>query len=239
MKSKLNQLKKWMILPSLLLFLFSCNKEKDNSPVIEKDINVSGFNKVYAGERFNLTITKGTQFSVKVKGPTKSLNDIDWSVANNILDIQYNHSDFNRPRVDITITLPILVQLNLSGAASGTINGFSGAQIVMRTVLSGASKCTFNGTGINTQIDISGASELNVNGATESLYGNLSGAGRLNAYDLQSTEVDISVSGGSEAKVKVTDRLFIEATGGSRVYYKGNPTVKNVQTSGGSQVIKE
>jgi hypothetical protein len=238
MNSTFNQLKKWMLLPSVLLFLFSCRKD-DNSPIIEKDINVTGFTRIYAGESFNLIITKGANFSVKVKGPTNSVNDIDWNVANNILDIQYTHYKNNRPNVDITITLPTLVQLNLSGASTGTVNGFQGVQNVVRTVLSGASKCMLNGTGINTQIDISGASELNVNGATESLYGNISGAGKLNAYDLISTEVDISASGGSEARVKVTDRLFVEATGGSRVYYKGAPPVKNIQTSGGSQVIQQ
>jgi hypothetical protein len=239
MISTLNQIKKWMLLPSLLLFLFSCRKDRDNSPVIEKDINVTGFARIHAGESFNLIITKGVNFSVKVKGPTNTVNDIDWNVANNSLDIQYIHDRSNRSAVDITITLPTLVQLSLSGAGTATISGFGGQPNVIRTVLSGASKCTLNGAGVNTQIEISGASELNVNGATESLYGNISGAAKLNAYDLISTEVDISASGGSEAKVKVTDRLFIEATGGSHVYYKGTPPVKNIQTSGGGQVTQQ
>jgi hypothetical protein len=239
MKSNLNQLRKWLLLPSLLLFAFCCRKNTDNSPVIEKEINITGFNKVYASERFNVTITRGTAFSVKVKGPSNSVNDIDWSVANNILDIEYNHYQGNRPRVDIAITLPMLVQLNLSGAAAGTVNGFNAVSNVIRTVLSGASKCLLNGTGVSTQVEISGASELTINGATESLYGNISGAGKLAAYDVTSTEVDLSVSGGSEAKVKVSDRLFVEVAGGSRVYYKGSPAIKNVQTSGGGQVIQE
>jgi hypothetical protein len=239
MKNNLNQLRKWLILPSLLLFAFRCSKNPDNSPIIEKEINITGFNKVYAGERFNVTITRGTIFSVTAKGPSNSVNDIDWSVANNILDIEYNHYQGNRPRVDITITLPILVQLNLSGAAAGTVNGFNAVSNVIRTVLSGASKCLLNGTGVSTQVEISGASELTINGATESLYGNISGAGKLEAYDVTSTEVDLSVSGGSEAKVKVSDRLFVEATGGSRVYYKGSPAIKNIQASGGGQVIQQ
>lgn len=238
MKSKLNQLIKWTPLLASLV-LFSCRKDADNSPVIEKEINLTGFTKVYAGERFNIIITKGINYSVKAKGPANSVNDIDWTVANNILDIKYSHYQTVRPKVDIIITLPILVQLSLSGAGTGTINGFDGVSNVVRAVLSGASKCTLNGTGVNTQIDISGGSELIVNGSTESLYGNISGAGRLNAYDLASAEVDISASGGSEAKVKVTDRFFAEATGGSRIYFKGSPAIKNIQTSGGGQVIKQ
>ena len=238
MKSKLNQLKSGILL-SLLVLLFACNKTPNHSPLIEKEINVNGFTKVFAGERFNITITKGTAFYVKATGPANSVNDITWSVANNILDIGYAHQESNRPVVDIVVTLPSFVSLNLSGAATGAVNGFQGTSNVLRAVLSGASKCTFNGTGVNMQIDISGASELTVNGSTESLYGNISGAGKLNAFDLTSTEVDINASGGSEARVKVTDRLFAEATGDSRIYYKGTPAIRNFEVSGGGQVIHQ
>jgi hypothetical protein len=96
-----------------------------------------------------------------------------------------------------------------------------------------------NGTGINTQIDITGASRLDVSGSTASLYGNISGGGKLNAYNLNSTEVDIDASGGSEAYVKVINTLFASASGGSKIYYKGTPAVKNIDTSGGGQVIQE
>ena len=238
MNSKLNHLKSG-ILSSLLVLLFACNKNPNPSPVIEKEINVNGFSRVYAEERFNITITKGTNFYVKATGPANSISDITWSVANNILDIQYAHHESNRPVVDIVITMPVFVQLNLSGAATATVNGFQGTSHVLRAVISGASKCTFNGTGVNMQVDISGASELNVNGSTESLYGNISGAGKLNAFDLTSTEVDISASGGSAARVNVTHKLFAEATGGSRIYYKGTPHVKSIQASGGGQVIQQ
>lgn len=239
MKKELSQLKQWMLIPSFLVLLFSCNKNPDNSPVIEKEINLNGFTKIYAGERFNLVITKGDSFYIKVKGPSDTVNDIDWNVANNILDIQYKHYVANRPKVEVIINLPILIQLNLSGAATGMINGFHDVSHVIRTVLSGGSKCTLNGTGINTQIDISGGAELNVNGISESLYGNVSGGGKLNAYDLTSADVDIATSGGSEAKVKVVHSLSADASGGSSIYYKGNPVVKNIVTSGGGRVIQQ
>lgn len=239
MKSKPYQLLKWTIVSSLVFFLFSCKKPVDDSPLIEKEINLTGFNRVYAGENFSVTITKGSSYSVKVNGPSHAVNDIDWTVANNILNIQYLRHENNRPRVDITITLPLLIQLNLSGAGTGTINGFQGISNVLRTVLSGASKCTLNGATENTQIEISGASEFVVSGATLSLYGNISGAARLTAYDLTSTEVDISASGGSEARVKVVDKLYLDVSGGSNVYYKGDPATKNIQTSDNSRVIQE
>jgi hypothetical protein len=238
MNIKPYQFKKWMLAASLAVFLFSCDK-RDDSPVIEKEFAFNGFNRINAGEQFNLTLTKGNSFSIKAKGPSNSVNDIDMTVANNILSIQYDHFENRRPKIDIVITLPLLVQLNLSGAATGSINGFQDVNNVIRAVLSGASVCTFNGAGVNTQMDLSGASRFTITGTTASLSGNLSGASKLYAYDLVAADADISASGGSQAWIRVMQNFYAEASGGSRIYYKGNPTLKNIQTSGDGKVIQE
>jgi hypothetical protein len=228
-----------MIVLALPVLLLSCNKDRDHSPTIEKEFTIAGVNKVYAMNGFNVTITKGDEFSFKAKGPATYVNDIDLKMANGILDIQFYHSWNNRPLIDITITMPLLVQVNLASAGTGVVNGFEEQISVMRAVLSGASKCTFNGAAINIAVDISGGSRLDVSGSTLSLYGSLSGAGKLNAYSLSATEVDLDASGGSEAKVKVEEKLFAAVSGGSRIYYKGEPIHKTIDTSGGGQVIKE
>src|SRR5690242_2441408 len=127
---RFDQLLKWIALPLLLLIFFSCNKKQDDSPVTEKNFNLSGFNRISAGEKFNLVITKGNEFSIKAKGPLNSVNDITMNVVNNILDIEYNHYENQRPQIDIIITLPLLTALNLSGGSSGTVNGFQNTQNV-------------------------------------------------------------------------------------------------------------
>lgn len=233
------QLKSLVLLPILSLVLFSCEKNVDNSPVIEREFDLTGFNKISAGEQFKLTVTKGNDFFIKVKGPTNSVNEMDVNVSNNILNIGYTRHRNNRPVIEVTITLPVLSTVHLSGAATGNVSGFEGSPIVMRAILSGASILQLTGTGINTSVEISGASRLDVSGITESLSGNISGAGRLDAYDLQADEVDITVSGGSTAYVSVGNSLFVVASGGSKVYYKGDPVTKNIEATGGSQVIKE
>lgn len=240
MTKLLLNLKSWILLPAFAtLLVLSCRRDRVDSPIIEEELNLTGFTKIYAGERFNLIIIKGDEFFIKIKGPSNDVHDMEVTVTNNILDIQYAHFENDRPRIDVFITLPTLVSVNLAGAGTGTINGFQDQPNVIRAILSGASRLTMNGAGINVQIDITGASRLDVSGSTASLYGSISGGGRLNAYNLNSTEVDIDASGGSQAYVKVDHTLFATASGGSFIYYKGNPTIKNIDTSGGGQVIKE
>lgn len=228
-------------IPALLFiaFLFSCNKDRDHSPIIEKEFAIAGVNKVYAMNGFNVIITKGDAFSFKAQGPSTFVNDIDLKISNRILDIQFLHNWNNRPQINISITLPVLTQINLGAAGNCIVHGFEEQDVIMRAVLSAGSKCSFNGAAINVAVDIAGGSQLDVSGSTLSLYGSVSGGGKLNAYSCVATEVDIDVSGGSEAKVNVQEKLFASASGGSRIYYKGQPVHKSIDTSGGGQVIQE
>ena len=228
-----------MTVLAFFALLLSCNKDKDHSPVIEKEFTIAGVTKVYATDGLNVTITKGDAFSFRAKGPATFVNDIDLKMAQGILDIQFNHSWNNRPIIDIYITMPMLYQFNLAAAGSGVVNGFADEHASIRTVLSGGSKCIINGAPINVGVTISGGAQLEVTGSTLSLYGTLSGGGKLNAYSLSAKEVDLDASGGSEAKVKVEEKLFAAASGGSRIYYKGEPVHKTIEASGGGQVIKE
>jgi hypothetical protein len=239
MKKNVFRLKNLILLPVLTLLLYSCEKDIDNSPIIEKEFNLDNFTKINAGERFNLIVTNEPDFHILAKGPTNSVNEMEVYVSNGELHIDYVTHRNNRPKVDVYITLPVLSSVNLSGAASGTVEGFEGSPIVMRTLLSGASTLKLTGTGVNTNIDLSGASKLEVTGTTASLYGNLSGAANLKAYGLEAQEVDIMVTGGSVAYVNVVESLIILASGGSKVYYRGDPTTKHFDLSGGSQVIED
>lgn len=234
-------MKKWILLSSISLFLFSCEKEKQSCPgANEKNFALSGFTKINAGETFNVTVTKAAEFSVKASGCASDLADLELTISNGgFLELNYKTWKKDRYRVDFAITLPQLITLNLSGAAMGSIKGFAGQNVVIKNILSGAAQCTMQGTATNAQVELSGTSVLNLTGLTENLYGNISGNAHLNCYGVDAKEVDISASGASKAYVRPLQILFAEASGESRIYYKGSPGVANVVTSGNGKVIHE
>lgn len=234
-------MKKLIFCTTLALVVFSCSKEKQECPgSIEKDFALTGFTKVNLGDANTVTVTKGNDFSIKAKGCADDLSDLDLSTEpGQILDIQFRNYKKNRNRVDFIITMPLFVSVHLSGAAKGNISGFQGQSTVIRTILSGASECILDGTGINLAVEISGASKLTASGATESLYGNISGASSLEAYGVTATEVDITVSGSSKARVTPINSIFAEASGASIVYYKGDPASKHFETSGNGKIVQE
>ncbi|MEI9809382.1 MAG: head GIN domain-containing protein [Bacteroidota bacterium] len=234
-------MKQLIVFAAVALALASCEKQKRECPgAVEQTFALTGFHRIKAGETFNVTITKGNDFSIKAMGCANDLADLDLSIsAAGLLDLRYKSYKRDRYRVDFIITLPQLSSLDLEGACKATLSGFAGQPAVIRSVLSGASECTVNGTAVNAQVELSGAATLHLTGNTESLYGNISGNAKLNSYDVAATEVDISVTGAAKAYVKPLQRFFAESSGESRVYYKGNPPVTNLVTSGNGRIIHE
>lgn len=234
-------MKNWILVSAIAVLFASCYKERQECPgSSEKTFAITGFTKVKAGDAHHVTIAKGNDFSIKANGCTADLNDLEITLeANHILDIKYKNQKNNRYRVDFTITMPLLVSVNLSGASKGNVSGFGGQNTVITTVLSGASECTMDGTGINAALNVSGASKLFLKGNTGSLYGEISGASEVRAYDVNATEVDIIASGSSKAYVRPLQVFYATASGDSRIYYKGNPATKHFETSGNGKIIQE
>lgn len=234
-------MKKLLFCATLAVLAFSCSKEKRECPgSIEKVFNQTGFTKVKLGDANTVSITKADDFSIKAKGCADDLADLVITIEpGHILDIRFRNYKNNRNRVDFTITLPVLNGVILSGASEGAVSGFEDQNQVMRAVLSGASTGVVNGTGIDLSVDISGASKLTATGTTETLYGNISGASKLEAFGVTATEVDIAASGNSIARVTAVDKIFADASGASTIYYKGNPAVKSLVTSGAGRIVKE
>ncbi len=234
-------MKNWVLVSALVLLFTSCTKEgREYSNPEERIIAVTGFKKIYSGGSFTVDIAKGNDFSVKAKGRPADLDDLTLTVTTgDILNIEYDHYKPGRYRVDFTITLPMLTQVNLSGDAKGKVNGFAEQQTVLRTVVSGNGDLNLTGTAINLPVDLSGNAKLTVSGTTLSLYGNISGNAALHAYDVTATEVDIEVSGNGHAYVFPQESFFVDASGESRVYYKGNPSQTNFITSGNGKIIRE
>ena len=234
-------MKNWILVPIIAILIVSCDKEKQECPgSSERSFANTGFTKINAGDAHHVTITRGSEFSIKASGCSADLNDLELTLeSNHILNIKYKNFRNDRYRVDFTITMPRLVSVNLSGASKGVINGFQGQNSVIRTVISGASECSVSGTGINASFDISGASKLYLSGNTENLYGTISGVSELRSYDVAATEVDVSVSGSSTAYVRPLEVIYAEASGNSVVYYKGTPTTTHFETSGNSKIIRE
>jgi len=60
----------------------------------------------------------------------------------------------------------------------------------------------------------------------------------LNFSNFHVNDANVELSGASHATVYVAGRLDVSASGFSSLQYLGNPTLGNIDTSGGSTVTK-
>jgi hypothetical protein len=137
-----------------------------------------------------------------------------------------------------SVTMPQLRQFTASGASHGTVSGFDSTEDLDVTV-SGASRVNGDITAGNVQFDISGASTIQLDGSANDIDANVSGASRLNLDDFTVNNADVDFSGASSGTVNLDGRLDADLSGASRLWYIGEPTMGDIDTSGASTVSKK
>lgn len=224
----------------IALSLSACDKQKDCDGNAIETYTLDGFTRVVAGSAMRLHITKGNTYSIRAEGCRRDIGDLRLQLKpGQALEIDFDENRVRRDEVRIDITLPHLLSVSLSGASRAQVDGFANNTSILRMMLSGASSAVLDGTAGQTQVELSGASRLQASGQTTKIFGNISGGSELRALEVAATEVDLTTSGGSTAFVHAGQILRAEASGGSRVVYRGAPQVKEIVTSGGGQVLPE
>jgi hypothetical protein len=137
-----------------------------------------------------------------------------------------------------SVTMPQLSGLTATGASHVTVSGFSSTDDLDITV-SGASKVTGNITAGNVEFRMSGASTIQLEGSANDIDANVSGASHFNLDDFTVNNADVNMSGASAGTVNLNGKLDANLSGASRLWYIGEPTSTDINTSGGSTVSKK
>jgi hypothetical protein len=105
--------------------------------------------------------------------------------------------------------------------------------------LSGASDLRGGLTAAGADFVLSGASSVRLNGTADDLAVNASGASDITLSDFTVHNADIDLSGASECRVNADSELGIKLSGGSKLVYYGNPSIKSMDITSGSEVTKK
>ncbi len=227
-----------------VFMLVACSFSSENRNIqdddrISRTFNLKDFDRLSLGSAFEINVTKGN-YAVKVEGRKQDLEDLEADVSGNKLRIRYKDSHGwgrNRKRVTVTISMPTLKGLDLSGATTSRISGFNDLG-TLDLDISGASKSDIQIKAQKIIMDASGASTINLTGSAARIEGDVSGATSLRAYDFPVKDAFLDVSGASNIKLSVSGKLEVEASGASSVRYRGTASVRS-STSGASSVKSE
>lgn len=233
---------KWLNIILLLtasVWLTACLDEEDPGPR-QNDVRtyaILDFDRIEAGDALDITIVYGTNYSVKAEGDRRNLSDLEVFKRGNALILRFDEYERRQYTTFITITMPAINRMDFSGAVNAKVSGFEPADRLDIT-LSGASLGQLDISAAEIYVNVTGASLLRLRGNGVLIDGSVSGASQLTAFEYQTENVNLHVSGASNGRVNVSEQLQVVATGASEVLYRGNPTLQ-VQTSGASVVKKD
>jgi len=201
-----------------------------------QEFDYSDFTKVEAHNGFQLELTESSTFSIEITVDDNVKEDLEVSKSGDTLRIRLKGNRiYSSVTLEAKITMPNLYRLDLSGGSQAGITGFSSSHDLSLN-LSGGSGVAGDITAGDADFDLSGGSHVNLEGTADDLDVNGSGGSQLHLENFPVDNANIKLSGGASATVNVDGTLNVHLSGGSDVTYIGNPTLGDIDLSGGSAV---
>ncbi len=226
-----------------------------------QEFELSDFTRVEVGSAFQVEIVQADSYRVSVTADDNLFDYIQVSKEGETLKIGLKllplRPLFTTLRAEIS--MPRIYDLDLSGATKGTISGFSSTENLDIEVsgasslnlvemaagdvefeLSGASRASGDITASgDARLNLSGASSVQLQGSADDLIIDASGASRAELDNFPVENADVELSGASGATVNLDGILDADLSGASRLSYIGEPTMGDIDTSGGSTLSKK
>ena len=202
----------------------------------EKDF--SDFTIVEVGSGFEVEITQSSSYNINVTADDNLFDYIQVSKTGDTLTIRLKWGySYQSVTLRAEITMPELYELEFSGGTHGTVEGFSSSHEFVVELSGGSSLIGDFTTSGDAQFALSGGSHLiELDGAANDLRISASSGSDLELSDFHVHNADVNLSGGSRATINLEGRLDADLSGGSHLRYIGEPTMGDIQTSGGSTV---
>ncbi len=200
----------------------------------------SDFSVVEVGSGFEVDITQSNSYSIKITADDNVLDYIEVFKTSDTLTIRLKWGySYQSTTLSAKITMPTLYELELSGGTHGTVEGFSSSHEFVLSLSGGSSLTGDFMTSEDGQFTLSGGSTLSIDGAANDLRISGSSGSHLELSNFTVHNANVNLSGGSHATVNLDGRLDADLSGGSTLLYIGDPTLGDIETSGGSTIGKK
>ncbi len=230
-------MKKIFIKTGFVCFAFCLFLSTGNAQVKETR-HVDSFSKINVSSGIDLIIRQSDKTDVVAEARNdEMLESIITEVEGNTLKIYSKAKMFKPGPRKVWVTFRNIDGIKATGGSDVTaespvnvsnleIDAHGGSDISME-IRTGELKCI-----------ISGGSDADLKGEAGKFAAEASGGSDLKAKELVTEICDLKVSGGSDAYITVRNELNVQASGGSDVTYYGDAKIKNINSNGGSDVVR-
>ncbi len=202
------------------------------------EYELADFTNVNVSSAFTVDVSQSDSYSVSITANRNLLDYLNIYQRGKTLYIGLKRARYSNVRYEANITMPLLLNLELSGASKGDISGFSSAN-PLKLELSGASRISGSIETGDCNFDLSGASRVELAGSGNDADIDASGASKVELADFPINNAEVKLSGASNAMLNLDGRLDADLSGASHLEYIGEPTMGVIETSGGSTLERQ
>lgn len=208
--------------------------------------SVGSFHAIRISNAFEVWINQGNEDAVAVSASKPEYREkIITKVENGVLIIRLEDDkkfwkNFNngKQKLKAYVSIKKIDRLDVSGACNVYFeDGLSAEGLTVE--LSGASDMKGKLDVKTLKVDINGASSASISGNAPTLDIEASGASDFKGYDLVTNFCDAKASGASSINITVNKELNANASGASSVRFKGDGLIRDIKTSGASNVTRK
>ena len=234
-----------VMLMAMLVSAVLFSQKTINDPNAEPR-NLSGFHAIKISNAFTIYISQGNEDAVAISASKAEYKaKIITKVENGVLIIRFDEDknfwkgwNGDKQKLTAYISIKKIDRLDVSGACDVFFeDGISSEDLNVE--LSGASDIKGKIDAKKLSFDISGASDATISGNAAELSVEASGASDFKGYELVTNYCTAEASGASSVNITVNKELNARASGASSVRFKGEGLIRDIKTSGSSNVTRK
>ena len=208
--------------------------------------NLSGFHAIKISNAFDIYISQGNEDAVAISASKAEYREkIITKVENGVLIIRFDDDkkfwkgwNGDKTKLKAYISVKKLDKLDVSAACDVYFEGGISAE-ELQVNLSGASDLKGKIEAKKLRFVISGASDATISGNAAELSVDASGASDFKGFDMVTNYCTAEASGASSVNITVNKELNAKASGASSVRFKGEGLIRDIKTSGSSDVTRK
>ncbi len=217
-----------------LFFLSGCFCEKGSGNVVFEKRSVPLYRSVELRGTGDIIITQNDSRRLVIEAEDNAMDHIETFVTDDVLVIQRKIDCFKGSSpIKYHVAMDEVKKLSLAGSGNIISTGkIETAKIDL--VLSGSGDIKVDMDVGNLSTTIAGSGDVELSGHAGTHDYNLAGSGNLNAFDLETENTKIGISGSGRSEVFAKNMLDIIISGSGDVKYKGTPQVTQTISGSGS-----
>lgn len=208
-----------------------------NGNVTTKTISTGNYDAVEGVGSMDIHLEPGTEGDIKVTTDDNLQEYIIVELKGNTLVIRTKKNTYLKTKKGIHVTVPYKDLSDISLVGSGDIDSKGIIEAANLDVsVTGSGDINLDVKTGSLDVNVTGSGDIVMSGSAVDLEVRISGSGDFKGFDLTADNVDASVSGSGDARVMAKTSIRARVNGSGDITYKGNPTRKDVKTSGSGDI---